>query len=650
MIEEKAALFALWLGLVCLACALPFGLLTPRFANARTTLSAVTALGWAPALCGLCVLMARGATGIPLMLSLIFAAPLFGQSRQALLGGLAALPLLAATTWWEPGFLWLGWPAALVFVVVGGVATLLPRWMTAKTGLPLAATLAALLVPAAAAAFLTGPFDLARPFRTLWHHWGAYVAPVQALLAGGEPFRDFPVQYGMGPTLAIATFGGQDPWEGIFWATATLNGLYLLVMAACVGLMTRRVARGLALLAMLALAASVLLWTGYPVDFAGTLVTPSVGGLRFLPLALLILTILWDEAGKRAALLGWVVWALSLAWSPEAAVYATIVWFPVLALRAAQAKSADTPGKVARAVFWGAALAVASLVGGVASLALVFRATFGDWPSASGYLVYILHPPGVLPMDLLGPVWLPVSALAIGLVALTRAEASQLRGGVAALLGLLAVSSYYLGRSHSNNVLNLFPFLVLVLTFALSVRLPPMPEAFSRMVLVGLVAWPATFGFESLTAAVREGGIFAGRARLLDRFRRTTPEALQLLDARYADHIGPKALYADANAAVDWLKRQGEEAPVFVNGAMLMLGSGGGPTWTGVNNLANFDPLPRDIVARFIRSGARGFARPGWLLVDRTYPEDWLGLFGVAYVVTEQRDFGGYALYRLAPR
>ena len=158
------------------------------------------------------------------------------------------------------------------------------------------------------------------------------------------------------------------------------------------------------------------------------MMTPSVDGMRFLPLAFLILAILWGEAaGRPIGALGYAVWLFSLAWSPEAGVYATIVWFPYLGLRAAQARGVSTFGSVTWAALRGGAVAGAALAAGIAILSLVFRAGFGDWPSASGFLTYILNPPGILPPNPLGPIWLIASALVIGAVALTRAEARELR-------------------------------------------------------------------------------------------------------------------------------------------------------------------------------------------------------------------------------
>jgi len=653
MIEGKSALIALWLGLLIAACALPFVLLISRAATARPARLAPLALGGALLLGAATLLILSGlpAATSPLVLSLAFVLPMLSVRVGAALGGLAALPLLAAVTWWAPDMA-LGLLPSLAFLTVGVLAAALPLLPFQKAGLPEAPVLAALLGLAVISALLLGQFGSPVLFWAIWHHWGAYVSPAQAMLAGGVPFRDFPVQYGMGPTLLIAALSGGHPWLGTYLAAACANVLYLFALAACVRLALREAPRGLALLAMLALACAVLLWTGYPPDEAGPLMTPSVDGMRFLPLALLMLLILWSEAADRSnSAWGYALWLFSLAWSPEAGVYATIVWFPYLGLRAAQARGASTPGSVAWAVLRGAAVAVAALVAGIAILALLFRAGFGDWPSAFGFLTYIRNPPGILPPNPLGPIWLMLAALAIGAVALTRAEAKGLRTGLACLLGLAAASSYYLGRSHDNNVLNLFPFVVLLVAAALSVRLPPMLAGFSTLVLVGIVAWPATFGWQSWTTAIQRGEASAiGPTRLLDRIRLAKPDAWALLDASLAGQPSPHATSADAGAALEWLAEQGAGPPVVVNQALILPRYSGGPAWTGVNNLANFGSLPREVIAHFIRNGATTFHRPGWLLVDRAQPGDWLELFASAYDVGEERAFGGYTAYRLVPK
>ena len=69
-----------------------------------------------------------------------------------------------------------------------------------------------------------------------------------------------------------------------------------------------------------------------------------------------------------------------------------------------------------------------------------------------------------------------------------------------------------------------------------------------------------------------------------------------------------------------------------------------------MNDVGAYALLPHDEVEAFIRNGAQHLHRPGWLLVDRAQTTPWPALFFAAYSVTEQRDFGGYTAYRLAPK
>ena len=38
---------------------------------------------------------------------------------------------------------------------------------------------------------------------TMWHHWGAYIAPAESIISGARLFYDVPAQYGLGPTLIL---------------------------------------------------------------------------------------------------------------------------------------------------------------------------------------------------------------------------------------------------------------------------------------------------------------------------------------------------------------------------------------------------------------------------------------------------------------
>jgi hypothetical protein len=652
VIEQKAALLAVYGGLLLVACILPFALLlrTYKYPPAWTidrVCGVVLAVG------GFAVLGARPLPGLtsPLILSIAFAAPLIFSGIGYAVGGLLALPLVAAATWWDPG-LRLDAARAGIFLLLAILTAALPRLLPRAEGAPPLLSLLALFLLGVAAVSITGVMGSPAGFGTVWHHWSVYVAPAQALLGGAIPFQDYPVQYGMGPMLLLAALCGQECWTGTYIAAASTNLLYLLAMAGCVVLLTRRLPRGLALAALAAMGCAILMWTGYPPDYLGPIATPSVDGMRFFPLAaLLFFIVAAEEGGFRLDAVGHALWFLGLVWSPEAAFYATIVWWPYLALRRAQNIGATSVTGVAVEVLRGALLALAATAAAFAALAALFWTIYHQWPSIEGFTTYVRNPPGILPANPTGPIWLGLAAAAAVAVAQLRADARGSRVGFACLMGLLGAGSYYLGRSHDNNVLNLLPFIVLALTAALTIGLKDVASGFAQVVLAGVVAFLATFGFDSWGVAARKGQAWnIGPSHFIDNIRLSTPESSGLLDESLAHAPSPPAPAADAAAAQDWLRAQGEGPPVWVSPSLLLPYGAPGPVWTGMNDIGAYALLPHDEIESFIRNSAQHLHRPGWILVDRTQETPWPALFFAAYSITEQRDFGGYTAYRLVPK
>ena len=298
-----------------------------------------------------------------------------------------------------------------------------------------------------------------------------------------------------------------------------------------------------------------------------------------------------EERGSRWDAAGHGLWFLGLVWSPEAAFYATIVWWPYLALRRAQAIGASSATGVAIAVVRGAVVALAATAAGFAALAVLFRIAYHEWPSIAGFTTYIRNPPGILPADPSGPIRLALGAAAVVMMAQLRADARGIRVGFVSLMGMLAVGSYYLGRSHDNNVLNLLPFVVLALTAALAIGLKDIASGFAQVTLAGLVAFPATFGFRSWEAAARTGQAWnTGPAHFINDIRLAGPDSFALLDESLASSTNPHASAADAAAALDWMRGRGEGSPVWVFASLLLPYGGPHPTWTGIERHRHIRP------------------------------------------------------------
>src|SRR5262249_42587352 len=139
-------------------------------------------------------------------------------------------------------------------------------------------------------------------------------------------------------------------------------------------------------------------------------------------------------------------------------------------------------------------------------------------------------------------------------------------------------------------------------------------------------------------AAARTGGLLSiGPSRLIARF---TPQA----------GTEPAMLSTDALKGLAYLRARNAGAVVLVDENRLIPRHLPGEVWTGVNNMANFEPLPRTLVARYVCRGAEAYKRPGWILVDERKYGAWRALFEAGYSVSEEVGFGSYRAYHLSPR
>jgi hypothetical protein len=597
-------------------------------------------------LAGSAIVLTAARLGAFPLLSLVLLLPLLGLGLPALLGGMTAVLLFAPVTWWAPN--WQPGPVtAGLFVLFGLAAGYLPRLLTAAPSknerVSILAAMALALPIGLAVGLLTAPFGSSEPIYFAWHHWGAYLAPVEAWAAGGLPYRDFPIQYGIGPTALLKTACGSNWWVGIYWTTIVANALYFSLLSGCALILTAGSSKGLRWLALAALWCATFVWTAFPADLGSTAMTPSVAGLRFLPIAMLLLAILHAEkSGRRRDWLGHSIWLFDLFWSPEAAFFGTLLWWPYLALR--DAETASTARERWVALLRGGVRGLFALAAGLVFLSLVIWLLSGGAARPEDFLAYILYPPGPLAVNPVGTVWLALAAILLALNSLIgTGRSSRGRCLYASLLGFLAAGTYYLSRSHDNNILNLFPLLVILLLASLgtdgSAPSPPLfGEAFVRTVLVSMVAFIVTAGWSSWAAGARTEGLFnLGPSRLIAHF---TPEP----------GSRPQMLPADAIGGLSYLRSRNAGPVVLIDQNRLIPAHGAGEGWTGVDNLANFESFPRALTIRYICRGAEAYRRPGWILVDESKYSSWVPMFETGYEVSEQIGFGTYRAYHLLPR
>ena len=504
------------------------------------------------------------------------------------------------------------------------------------------------LLAVAAALTIVGTFGTgvleSSTFRFVaWHHWGAFTAPAEDMKSGGRIFHDFPAQYGLGPTTLLAAACRHACWGGMYLSAATANFVLVAIGLLMIGGLRLKTTFGLAV-ALAAAASAMLFWVAYPAAVGSPTVTPSVGGLRFLPPAALAALLWWIEsyrpASRRWAPLGFGLFAIGALWSPESLFMSLAVWGPYYCLR--RLAEAPPEGRL-RALI----LALAHLALALAAIALAFVAVYGALfhvlPKPRMYLIYMLFPPGPLPINPWGAIWFCGGAVVLGAWTCWRlhlAEGNSPRFRAALVLVLLAYASisYAMGRSHDNNFLNLMPYFVLMLASAFALRLERLQTGIAAGMLVSLLGLLTTFNWSIWSAAPVE---FKGM-EVANSMSFRAPTSL----ANFPAGSGSDA--AAITHAIDEIHGLSKDPIELIDPDYLNLS--GEPIWTTLHGAANLAYIPEPDRVWIVREGAKRYRRNGWLLISNNMTGTWLNSILPAYTILEERDYPGYRAFHLTPR
>jgi hypothetical protein len=243
-------------------------------------------------------------------------------------------------------------------------------------------------------------------------HYGAYLGPANAVLHGRVPLLGAHCQYGLAYLVYAIAFAGGLPlsYAGAGLVTSLVSvASYLAFM-----LSLRRLVRSWPLW----LTAAICIFffqnlIGYDVNG-----TPSVSGLRFFPVNLLLLTLLCLPSNRSFTAWSVAATVLCVLWSVEALVFGLFAHMTVLVARS-----------LLRRESW---QQIGGLVGGVAGLgvlphallSLSIRLWFGEWPRYQDSLGMVgAHLEDQLPwLILLDPrnlSWLPVVLCYVVVIAVT---------------------------------------------------------------------------------------------------------------------------------------------------------------------------------------------------------------------------------------
>jgi hypothetical protein len=307
------------------------------------------------------------------------------------------------------------------------------------------------------------------------HHWSFFTGPAEMVRQGGQLLWDVPSQYGFLLTLVLSWLPTKTVWQSLF----ILNALFNFLIALAIFYLFRTLRTGFL---NLCFALGVTLAAGFfrsglaPYFFESPSHLPNIGGLRFFwPFALS--AILFWEYHRNAAVqsyrlifwAGCVVWLIATLWSVESAVYSSVTWLPPFALLVWR-RTAALPGAAEisfktrlRALMRWLLLPPALLLASVLTITLCYFLRLGHGPDWRSFIEYAQAYGGgfaTIPIDANGAVWV----LVIVFCAFATTFAYFLREGLGQpalplLLGagggMWAMCSYFVSRSHPNNVHNL---------------------------------------------------------------------------------------------------------------------------------------------------------------------------------------------------
>jgi len=560
------------------------------------------------------------------------------------LGVLCGLLISSVLPWWrhDGGFgLTLSWGEATALGLLAAfcLRTLLHPVIHVPSKLPAIVFVVAALI----LSFSTLTFAHGGVLQMAWHHWGAYIGPTELMLAGARVMRDFPTQYGLGPTALIASVCGQSCWRGTFYVTGLMTLAFALLTAFIAGRVTGPLGRTQWAMVLLLCLVCCFFWNAFPPLVSSPIVTPSVNGMRFLPaLVLAALVLVADRpdqsAGKFPYALGHLTWALCVLWSVESAFYATCIWWPYyLLLRQAASHHPVLPTllRSAAELFVLLTAWIGCFLGGYW---LVYR----TGPTVMGVFAYIISPPGPLPVNYYGTIWFFVAVIGLGTWVNLKSfrlkgNTAELRHGMALTLLAYSTFSYFLGRSHDNNLLNLLPFLLLVLLNAWA-RAPAFSRSLATGLMAGVLGWLSVFGWDAWNSAVRAS---------------TQPwfDANWVRRALPGPQGGPDSFPPETQRVIERTQTLAP-GPVTVGGITANLSTtDASAVWSALHSPANLYMFAPEVRRDFLHRTAHTLQRSGWLLLQTSQPiaMGMLPDFDAVYTRTQSFEMAGYLAIHYAP-
>ncbi len=497
-----------------------------------------------------------------------------------------------------------------------------------------------------------------------WHHWGAYIGPAQLLSQGVIPFNEIPLQYGLGPSLLITYVCRTNCWNSLYY----ISGGFTIAMVCLLGyialqLNTKKTFLGELFVLLIILLAS-LIWTALPMNLESILATPSTTGLRFLPsvlmAALIIRTLhvnhasaVYSNSQANLLPLQWrylphnFLWLLSLCYSPEAGVQTSVLWVSYWVLINSQISHKLINNILATSLQLTLILCI-----GIALFSLGFLLVWGELPKPIGYISYLIYPPGPLPVNPNGSIWFVVLILIIFFVWAKNQPLQFLNKPQNASVWIVFLLcyvnfTYFIARSADNNILNLLPYLTILL-IALKNQLPNgLARIIASLLLVCIFVWLPLMGWGNYQKAFAAGNFFSlSSEALVKTFNYANPKS----DIYFKNQMD-LANKHDIVSAITFIDQNYHESIEVIDRFNLIDASANLPPWNGLHGPANFMYMPSSMRRSYLENVKTRLNRSGWILINTQLKEsdDFIKDYSSVYQEDKRLQFGNYQAIRFLP-
>lgn len=310
------------------------------------------------------------------------------------------------------------------------------------------------------------------------YHYSFYTGPIELVRDGGHILWDVPSQYGFLSILFPAALRFWTPWESLHHLTAFASFCASVILYFF--LAGRDKSSTNRLLSFFLTVCGLHFVPGFPSHGIGPISYPSVSAYRFI-WCIALLAMIGRVIAARVTLSapkilmirtfpGHILWILGSLWSAESMVYCSAVWlsgyFFIVAQRLVSTSQRLT---ISWRLYFSTApffLFIATIV----AVSLFYLGTIGhfpEWYRLFEYATIYKNGFGGLPIDPRGSVTILTALLALILSFLLFQSGFSSRKIpliVAVYCFLWSTASYFISRSHENNILNLASLITMAIS------------------------------------------------------------------------------------------------------------------------------------------------------------------------------------------